>query len=130
VEGALRMDLASLASMPLLFLTGFRDVVLIIWGIVSIILLVTLTLVMLLLALSVKRLIAEVNDLLNTGVKPVLASARESADNVTGTTRFVSDKVVTPVIRVVSVASGIRRGVAVFAGITGRGKKEKDEEKS
>ena len=121
------MDLVSLASAPLLFLSDFRDWVLIIWGIVSILLLVTLTLVILVLALSVKRLIAEVNDLMNTGIKPVLASARESADNLTGTTRFVGDKVVTPVIRVVSVASGIRRGVAVFTGLTNRGKKDKQE---
>lgn len=122
------MDLVSLASAQLLFLSDFRDWILIIWGIVSIILLITLTLVILVLALSVKRLIAEVNELINTGVKPVLASARESADNITGTTRFVSDKVVAPTIHVVSVASGIRRGVAVFAGLTGRGKKNEHEE--
>jgi hypothetical protein len=123
------MHLVSLASAELLFISGFRDWVLIVWGIVSIILLVTLTVVLLVLALSVKRLIAEVNELINTGVKPVLASARESADNVTGTTRFVSDKVVTPVIRVVSVVSGVRRGVAVFTGLTNRGKKkDKPEE--
>jgi len=120
------MDLTGLAS-PLLFVSGFRDWVLIIWGIVSILLLVTLTLVILVLALSVKRLIADVHDLIDTGVKPVLASARESADNVTGTTRFVSDKVVTPVIRVVSVVSGVRRGVAVFTGLTNRGKKKEEE---
>lgn len=116
------MDLAALGSSPLLFVQEFKDWVIIIWGIASIVLLITLIAVVVMLALSVKRLITEVQDLLNNGVKPVLASARESADNVTGTTRFVSDKVVTPVIRAVSVVSGVRRGIAVFSGITGRGR--------
>src|SRR5438067_8173246 len=94
-EGGCVVDPSGLGSAPVLsFLIDLRDIVVIIWGILSIILLLTLVLVVFILTLSVKRLIAEVNDLLNTGVKPVLASARESADNVAGTTRFVGDKAV------------------------------------
>ncbi|MGI8553710.1 MAG: hypothetical protein ACR2PL_23415 [Dehalococcoidia bacterium] len=121
------MELAALGNPPMLFVEGLRDWVVIIWGILSIILLVALTVVVVTLALSVKRLIAEVSDLINNGVRPVLASARESAENVTGTTRFIGDKVVTPLIRVVSVISGVRRGIAVFGGLTGRGKREEEK---
>lgn len=124
------MDPAGQGGALLLFLSQFRDIVLIVWGIVSIFLLLALTLVIITLVLSVKRLISEVNDLLNSGVKPVLASARESADNVTGTTRFVGDKVVSPVIHTISLISGIRRGIAVFTGLTGRGRNTDEKERA
>jgi hypothetical protein len=118
------VHLAALSMGPLLFVQEFRDIVVIVWGILSILLLLTLTIVVITLALSVKRLITDVNDLLNSGVKPVLASARDSAENVAGTTRFVGDRVVAPVIRVISIVAAVRRGVAIFTGLTGRGKHE------
>jgi hypothetical protein len=104
----------------LLALSDVRDVIVIVWGIISILLLLALTFVIVSLTLSVRRLIREVNDLINTGVKPVLASARESVDNVTWTTRFVGDKAVAPVVRTIGIINGIRRGVSVFTGLTGR----------
>jgi hypothetical protein len=117
------VDPSGLGSAPVLsFLMDLRDIVVIVWGILSIILLLTLALVVFILTLSVKRLIAEVNDLLNSGVKPVLASARESADNVAGTTRFIGDKAVAPIIRVIGLIAGVRRGMAVFGSLTGHGK--------
>lgn len=108
------------------FLQNLRDIIIIIWGILSVVLLLTLTVVVLMLGLSVKRLVSEVNDLMNNGVKPVLASTRESVDNVTGTTRFLGDKVVAPAIRAISIIAGIRRGIAIFSGLTGRSKKKQE----
>jgi hypothetical protein len=121
------VSLLDLGQAPLLSLGDFRDIIVIIWGILSILLLAALILVVVILALSVKRLISEVRELLNTGVRPVLSSARETADNVTGTTRFVGDKVVRPIIRVVGIISGVRRGIGVFTGLTGRGRHQEDE---
>jgi hypothetical protein len=125
-DGGDRVSLLDLGQAPLLSLGDFRDVIVIIWGILSIVLLATLVLVVVILAFSVKRLISEVRDLLNTGVRPVLSSARETADNVTGTTRFVGDKVVTPIIRVMGVISGVRRGITVFTGLAGRRRHPED----
>ena len=115
-----------LMSLPLLFLAQFRDIVVIIWGILSILLLLALVLVLLALMASVRSLISALNDLANTGIKPVLTSAQETVDNVADTTRFLGDHVVAPVIRTVSVISAIRRGIAVFSGITGRGRESGD----
>jgi hypothetical protein len=103
-----------------MFIGEFRDVVVIVWGILSILLLATLILSILILTLSVKRLIREVNDLMNSGIKPVLESARESVENVTGTTRFIGDKAVAPIIRVISIVAGVRRGIAALGGLTQR----------
>src|SRR5581483_4352699 len=113
---------AELVYLPLLFLTEFRDIVVIVWGIISIVLLLTLVIVLLALIASVRGLIRSVNELSNTGVRPVLASAQETVDNVAETTRFLGDHVVAPVIRTISVITAVRRGFAVFSGITHRGR--------
>jgi hypothetical protein len=81
----------------------------------------------LILVLSVKRLMQDVSRLLDVNVKPVIASAQESVDNVAGTTRFVGDRVIAPIIRVGGIISAVRRGVEVFAGMTGRRRHIEDE---
>jgi hypothetical protein len=121
--GASNVGHPGLAQLPLLdFLSGFRDIVIIVWGIISIVLLLTLIVVMLSLVAAVRSLIHTVNDLANTGVKPVLTSAQETVDNVADTTRFLGDHVVAPVIRTISIISAVRRGLAVFSGLTHRGR--------
>jgi amino acid transporter len=45
--------------------------------------------------------------LLRDEIKPILDSANETANTVRGTTTFVSDAVVTPMIQVVSLAAGV-----------------------
>jgi len=102
---------------PLLFLDEFRDIIIIIWGILSILLLAALVITTVFVGLSIKRLINDVKALLDGGVRPVLDSARETVDNVGDTTRFVGDKVVSPIIRIMSIVSGIRRGLSVLSGL-------------
>ncbi len=119
--GASHVGHPDLAALPLLFLSEFRDIVVIVWGIISIVLLLTIIVVLLALVASVRGLIKTVNDLTNTGVKPVLTSAQETVDNVADTTRFLGDHIVAPVIRTISIINAVRRGLAVFSGITHRG---------
>jgi hypothetical protein len=121
------LDLGVWGRTPLLFLDEFRDVVIIVWGILSILLLAALVLTIVMLGLSVKRLIKDIRSLLD-GVRPVLDSARETVDNVGDTTRFVGDKVVSPIIRIMSLISGIRRGLGILSGLTGRRRDESDGE--
>jgi hypothetical protein len=114
------LDPSAWERAPLLFLAEFRDIVVIIWGILSILLLAALGIMALTIGLSVRRLIKDVRALLDGGVRPVLDSARETVDNVGDTTRFVGDKVVSPIIRIISIVAGIRRGLGVLSGLTGR----------
>ncbi|MHB8575037.1 MAG: hypothetical protein ACYDCQ_06855 [Dehalococcoidia bacterium] len=97
-----------------------RDVVIIIWGVTSIATLVVVMLIALFIGLSVKNLINTVNDLINTGVKPVIETSQQTVTNVTGTAQFLGDAIVSPIIRLFSLIAGIRRGVAVFTGVTGK----------
>lgn len=97
-----------------------RDIVIIIWGIMSILTLITVLLIALFIGLAIKNLVATVNGLVNTSVKPMIETTQQSVANVTGTTQFVGDTVVTPIIRVISVVAGVRRGIAVFTGVSGK----------
>jgi len=61
--------------------------------------------------------------LLRDEIKPILDSAAETANTVRGTTTFVSDAVVTPLINAASVASGISQTIRALSRTGHRGKK-------
>ena len=52
--------------------------------------------------------------LLRTEIKPILDSTNETVSTVRGTTTFVSDSVVSPMINVLSFASGLGRTALVL----------------
>ena len=104
-----------------------RDIVIVIWGIMSILTLLVVLLIALFIGLSVKKLVNDVNTLVNTSIKPVIDTTQQSVQNVTGTTQFVGDLIVSPIIRLIGLVSGIRRGVGVFTGLTGRARKRNVE---
>lgn len=104
-----------------------RDIVIIIWGIMSIITLLVVLLVALFIGLSIKNLVNTVNELVNTSIKPVLDTTQQSVANVTGTTQYLGDLVVSPIIRVISAVVGLRRGIAVFTGLSSRVRRKKVE---
>ena len=53
--------------------------------------------------------------LLRDEIKPILDSANETANTVRGTTTFVSDAVVTPMIHIASLASGVAQTARTLA---------------
>ena len=60
--------------------------------------------------------------LLRDEIKPILDSANETASTVRGTTTFVSDAVVTPMINLVSLAAGIGQTLRTLASTGRKGK--------
>jgi hypothetical protein len=54
--------------------------------------------------------------LLRDEVKPILDSANQTASTVRGTTTFVSDSVVKPMIGAASFAAGVGRTVRILTG--------------
>ncbi len=54
--------------------------------------------------------------MLNSEIKPILQSVDETTRTVRGTTTFVSDNLVTPVVRVSSFASGVAQALRIIAG--------------
>jgi hypothetical protein len=53
--------------------------------------------------------------LLRDEIKPVLDSANETASTIRGTTTFVSDAVVTPMIQVASLSAGVFQTLRTLA---------------
>ena len=62
--------------------------------------------------------------LLQDEIKPLLDSANVTASTVRGTTTFISEKVVNPVVSVASTFSAIQGGVRSAAQWLGRRKKD------
>jgi hypothetical protein len=54
--------------------------------------------------------------LLRDEIKPILDSANETASTVRGTTTFVSDSVVKPMIEAASMAAGVGQAIRLLAG--------------
>jgi hypothetical protein len=88
------------------FLGTVRDLAIIFLAFESI---VTLTLLSILIW-QIWRLIK----MLQTEILPVIRDAQETVSTVRGTTTFVSDNVVTPVVSAGSRAAGVRRTVQVL----------------
>ncbi len=63
-----------------------------------------------------------VKDLVNDSVKPTLGSIKDTAESIRGTTDFVGQNAVRPIIRTYGMASGVRRGLEVLSGLSKRGK--------
>jgi tellurite resistance protein TehA-like permease len=68
--------------------------------------------VLMLMLLMLIRLV----NMLEFEIKPILEQTNETVGNVKGTSTFVSTKVISPVIRVTSVISGVRKGALALFG--------------
>jgi hypothetical protein len=94
-----------------------RDRVIVVYGTMGIFLLLALIFVLVFIAIAIRSLTSTLTGLLDDPVRPALQEVRDTAANVRGATEFVADTAVHPVIRVVSIARGVRRGVAVVTGL-------------
>jgi len=93
-----------------MLLADVRDVAIILLAIQSLVIGVLL----IILLLQIRNLVR----LLQEEVRPILLSLQDTAGTVQGTTTVVSEYVVTPVARIVSVVEGLREGLQA---LTGRG---------
>ena len=101
-------------------LEELRDLVIVIWGILGIVVLAVVLVLALVLGVAAKGLIGTVQALIRDDVQPTLRSARQTVDSIRGTTSFVADTAVAPVIRVYGMVSGVRRFLGVLSGFKKR----------
>ena len=69
-----------------------------------------LGLIMVVLIIQLARLI----NLLQTEIRPILDSTNETVNNLRGTTMFISENLVEPVIKVNEYSAGIRQGLIIL----------------
>ncbi|MBM4411388.1 MAG: hypothetical protein FJ037_08745 [Chloroflexi bacterium] len=94
-------------------LADLRDVVVIVYGVMGIILMLALTIAAFSLWFAVRALSRVLQD--------TLQEVQQTVQQVRGTTEFLSDTAVHPVVRVVAISRGVKRGIASVTGFR-RGK--------
>ena len=97
-----------------------RDRVIVVYGTMGIFLLMVLIFVLVSIAIAIRSLTGTLLRLIDDPVRPTLEEVRDTARNVRGATEFLADTAVHPVIRLVSLARGVRRGVSVITRIRRR----------
>ena len=107
-------------------LENLRDIVVIVYGVMGVVLMLALCVAAFGLWFAVRALSSSVQGLIKDPIRPALEEVQKTAQNVRGTSEFVTDAAVHPLIRVVSIGRGVRRGVATVTGlrdrVSGRGK--------
>lgn len=94
----------------------WRDIVIITLGIFWIVagmLTVVLLVALIILVLTLRHVLKE-------NAAPALDSLKDSLDNLRGTTEFLGETAVSPVIRVYAVAKGVRSGVGAITHLPDR----------
>ena len=100
---------AALNDLTLLFVSEFRDWVIIIMGVAVAAFFAVGLVMMLVLGLLTRSLLKKTSGLIDDGVKPLLESAKETASSVKGTASYVSEAAVQPIVRTYGVVAGVRR---------------------
>ena len=104
---------------PLLFIEEFRDWVIIIMGIAVAAFFAVGLIIMIVLGLLTRSLLKKTTGMIDGNVKPMLDSARDTLEHAKGTTSYIAESAVTPIVRTYGVVAGVRRAAGVIAGLTG-----------
>jgi hypothetical protein len=94
----------------------WRDIVIVLVGVFLVfagILTVVLLAALVYLILTIRRIMQK-------NLAPALDSAKEALDNIRGTAEFAGETVVSPIIRVYSIARGVRTGVRAVGNLPKR----------
>jgi hypothetical protein len=103
----------------------WRDIIIVALGLFWILagmLTVALLVVLILVALAFRRLLKE-------NAAPALDSLKDSLDNLRGTTEFLGETAVSPIIRMYSVVKGVRTGVSAVTHLPDRIRRRKKGKK-
>jgi uncharacterized membrane protein len=94
----------------------WRDIIIVLFGLFWLfagVLAVVLMIALIVLVFAVRKVVRD-------HAAPALDSLRQTLDNVRGTTEFAGETVVSPIIRVYSVARGVRTGLSAITNLPDR----------
>lgn len=103
-------------------LAELRDIVVIVYGAMGVILMLAMAIAAFGLWFAIRSLSRSLQALLDDPIRPTLEEVHRTAQNVRGTSEFMTDTAVHPLIRVVALGRGVRRGVSSVTGFRNRGK--------
>ena len=101
-------------------LEELRDIVIVVYGVMGIIAFLVVLIVAVGLYFIVRGLVNAVQEKLVDPVRPTLDEVHQTVQNLRGTSEFLADQAVSPVIRVIAAGRGIKRGVSVAAALARR----------
>jgi hypothetical protein len=101
-------------------LADIRDVVIIVYGVMGVLLLIVLLAVSVGIFIAVRMLTRKVDTLLDQPIRPALDEMRETARNVRAASEFYSDHAISPLIKVVAAARGARTGLSAVSRLRSR----------
>jgi hypothetical protein len=105
-------------------LEDWRDIVIIAAGSLLILLFLAALIFTVALGFASRSTLGAARSVIDTEVKPLLDNANQTVVTVRGTTTFVSETAVTPIIRVYGVVAGTRKAISVLSGfVSGRERK-------
>jgi len=97
----------------LLSLADVRDVFIILYGIAGILMFLLVGVGTFVLIMQVKKLVKKVDGVVDETVRPTLASVKEAAEVITGTTEFVGGTTIRPVVKAYGVFAGMKKAASV-----------------
>ena len=100
-----------------------RDAVIIIYAVLGIVFFLVAIIAALAIFFAVRMLTGLARDAYEEQARPLIDDVRGTVQSVRGSVEFVSDQAISPMIRVIAVARGVRRGVETVAGIARRGRR-------
>jgi hypothetical protein len=108
-------------DLSILWVSTFRDWVIIIMGIAVAAFFAVGLVMMLVLGLLSRALLKKTTSMIDENVKPMLDSAKQTADSARGTVTYIGESAAAPIVRTYGVVAGVRRAAGVIAGLTGAG---------
>ncbi len=100
-----------------------RDAVIIIYAVLGIMFFLVAIIAALAIFFAVRMLTGLARDAYEEQARPLIDDVRGTVQSVRGSVEFVSDQAISPMIRVIAVVQGVRRGVETVAGIARRGRR-------
>ena len=98
-------------------LQDVRDWVIIVSGSLMVLVLFVTLIMVLVVGIAARGLIGVTKGVVKQQLSPTLDSARQVVDDIRGTTSFIADTTVSPIIRLYGLVNGIRRGLMGLAGL-------------
>ncbi len=100
-----------------------RDTVIIVYGLLGIVFFLVAIIAALAIFLAVRMITGLARDAYEEQARPLVDDVRGTVQSVRGSVEFVSDQAISPMIRIIAVARGLRRGVETVAGVARRGRR-------
>ena len=98
-------------------LEAIRELIFIIVGSLLIVTLVLISITVLSIWIVIRKTKRAFQSTMNETVNPVLQELQETAQNVKGTSQFMSKNTISPVIQFLSIIKGINKGISFFGSI-------------